>query len=337
MPVLAVENLSVTYRTARGPVHAVDRVSFSLEGGDSLGLVGESGCGKTTIGKALLRILPEGAIGPKSRIVFEGQDLLSLGANEMRAIRGRRIGLIPQSAMNALDPVVRVSALIREAMAVHGLAGGRAAEERIKSLFAAVGLDPDRRAHYPHMFSGGMRQRATIALAFALEPTFLIADEPTTGLDVIVQDQVLKELAKLVRQRGTTFIIITHDIGVVAEHCRRVAVMYAGRVMEIGPTADVLVEPTHPYTMGLQNGFLGLRGAYREIVSIPGAPPSLSEIHPGCPFCDRCPFAEAVCRSEVPPLAEVAPGHFSACHFRDRAAALRAQSAEPETWGRRLA
>jgi peptide/nickel transport system ATP-binding protein len=228
---------------------------------------------------------------------------------------------------------VRIASLIREAMALHGLAQGAAAEERVKSLFESVGLDPERRTHYPHMFSGGMRQRATVALAFALEPNFIIADEPTTGLDVIVQDQVLNELAKLVRERGTTFIIITHDVGVVAEHCRRVVVMYAGRIMEIGPTAQVLVDPTHPYTMGLQNGFLGLHGAFKEIVSIPGAPPNLRSVSPGCPFSARCPFAQPVCDSEVPELAEVAPGHRSACHFRDRAAAMRERSARPETWG----
>ncbi len=201
-----------------------------------------------------------------------------------------------------------------------------------KELFANVGLDPERRAHYPHMFSGGMRQRATIALAFALEPTFIIADEPTTGLDVIVQDQVLKELAKLVHQRRSTFIIITHDIGVVAEYCRTVAVMYAGRLVEIGPTADVLVAPVHPYTMGLQNGFLGLRGAFKEIVSIPGSPPNLAAINPGCPFSARCPFAQPICPNEVPALTEVSPGHRSACHFRDRAADMREQSAKPDTW-----
>jgi len=296
--------------------------------------VGESGSGKTTIGKAILQLLPPDTIGPDSRIIFEVTDLLRLNADQMRAMRGRKIGLIPQSAMNALDPVVRVGSLIGEAMTMHGIsASRRAADPRIEELFKTVGLDPERRKHYPHMYSGGMRQRATIAMAFALEPTFLIADEPTTGLDVIVQDQVLRELAKLVRERGTTFLIITHDVGVVAEHCRTVAVMYAGRLVEIGPTSDVLVDPAHPYTMGLYNGFLGLRGEFRDLVSIPGSPPSQSQLDPGCPFAARCPFAEAVCRKEVPALTEVAPGHRSACHFRDRAPAMRERSRKPETWG----
>ncbi|MCC7347213.1 MAG: ABC transporter ATP-binding protein [Variibacter sp.] len=333
MAVLEVRDLSVAYRTARGRVHAVDRVSFSLEPGESLGLVGESGSGKTTIGKAILRLLPDDAILPGSGILFEGRDLLGLSARAMRAVRGRQIGLIPQSAMNALDPVARVGALIGKAMALHHVATGAEADARVQKLFETVGLDPERRRHYPHMFSGGMRQRATIAMAFALEPKFLIADEPTTGLDVLVQDQILQELAKLVRERGTTFLIITHDVGVVAEYCRTVAVMYAGRLVEIGPTADVLVDPAHPYTMGLQNGFLGLRGAFKEIVSIPGSPPSLAAVDPGCPFRARCPFAQAICHTEVPALAEVAPGHRSACHFRDRAPAMREKARQPETWG----
>lgn len=332
MAILDVRNLSVTYHTRQSAVRAVDNVSFSLDPGESLGLVGESGSGKTTIGKAILRILPPGSIEPESEVFFEGCDLLALSDQEMQAVRGKRIGLIPQSAMNALDPVVRIGKLIVEAMSLHGAPDRRAAEARIEELFTTVGLNIDRLSHYPHMFSGGMRQRAAVAMAFSLGPSFIIADEPTTGLDVIVQNQVLKELARLLQQQGASYIIITHDIGVVSEQCRLVAVLYAGRLVEIGPVSDVLTRPTHPYTMGLRNGFLGLRGAFKEIISIPGAPPTLEAPHPGCPFCDRCPFAEERCETEVPPLSDSGPAQRSACHFRDRASQLLPLAERVETW-----
>lgn len=330
MPILDIRKLSVTYRSDGGNVYAVDDVSLALEKGDSLGLVGESGSGKTTIGKAILGLLPEGSIARESRIFFEGRNLLALSKQEIRAVRGRKIGMIPQSAMNALDPVVKVGDLVTEAMTLHGLTAS--GDARIKELFAAVGLDVDRRTHYPHMFSGGMRQRATIAMAFALEPAFIIADEPTTGLDVIVQDQVLKELSRLVERNGSTFMIITHDMGVVAERCRTVAVMYAGRLVEVGPAREILLNPSHPYTMGLRNGFLGVTGAFKEAVSIPGAPPRLTAPSRACPFHPRCPFAEDRCKTEVPLLREDSPAHRVACHLREQAPGLRVKAANPVTW-----
>jgi oligopeptide/dipeptide ABC transporter ATP-binding protein len=332
MAVLDVRKLSVTYRSGDGDVYAVDDVSFTLEKGDSLGLVGESGSGKTTIGKAILRLLPEGCIAGDSHIVFDGKDLLDASEREMRAIRGRKIGLIPQSAMNALDPVVRVGDLITEAMVLHGLSDRGGADGKIKELFASVGLDMDRRMHYPHMFSGGMRQRAVIAMAFALEPSLIIADEPTTGLDVIMQGQILKELSKLVARTGSTFMIITHDMGVVAEHCRTVAVMYAGRLVEVGPARDILLSPSHPYTMGLRNGFLGVSGKAREVISIPGAPPRLAAPVRGCPFRPRCPFSESRCETEKPPMQEASCAHRVACHFRERASEMREQAMSPAAW-----
>lgn len=332
MPVLDIQNLSVTYRSGRGHIHAVDNVSFSLEKGETLGLVGESGCGKTTIGKAILRLHPEGAISPKSRILFEGQDLLALSDTEMRAVRGSRIGLIPQSAMNALDPVSRIGDLIKESLAAHGLDSPESRDRRLSELFASVGLDTDRIGDYPHMFSGGMRQRAIIAMAFSLNPSLIIADEPTTGLDVIVQEQVLKQLSNLIQKEVATFLIITHDIGIVAEHCRTTAVMYAGRLVEIGPTREVLLDPFHPYTMGLQNGFLGVKGKFKEVISIPGAPPSLTAPSPGCPFYPRCPFAESRCETEVPPLEDVSPAHRVACHFHHEAHKMRELTQRAETW-----
>lgn len=332
MPILDIQNLSVTYRTAQGSVHAVDGVSFSLEKGETLGLVGESGCGKTTIGKAILRLHPEGAISPKSRILFEGQDLLTLSKREMRAVRGGRIGLIPQSAMNALDPVSRIGNLIKEGLVAHGLESAESRDRKLRELFASVGLDTGRIGDYPHMFSGGMRQRATIAMAFSLNPSLIIADEPTTGLDVIVQEQVLKQLSNLIQKEGATFLIITHDIGIVAEHCRTTAVMYAGRLAEIGPTRDILLHPFHPYTMGLQNGFLGVKGKFKEVISIPGAPPNLAAPSPGCPFHPRCPFAESRCETEVPPLEKVSPTHHVACHLHHKAPEMRELTQKPETW-----
>ena len=333
MAMLDVRNLSVTYRTSKGGVCAVDDVSFALERGDTLGLVGESGSGKTTVGKAILRLLPHGSTGLQSRILFEGRDLLALAPKEIEAVRGRHIGLIPQSAMNALDPVMRVGDLIEETMRAHGFEGGKVAKKRIAELFATIGLDPAWQRYYPHMFSGGMRQRATIAMAFALEPSFIIADEPTTGLDVIVQSQVLQELSAIVASHGVTVILITHDIGVVSKACRRIAVMYAGRLVEMGPTLDVLRQPFHPYTMGLTNGMLRLHGERREIISIPGHPPTLSEPMRGCAFADRCPFAEEICRTGTPALDQTASGHAAACHFHERASDMRARAGNPRTWG----
>ena len=332
MPILDIRNLSLSYRTLRGNVRAVDGISFSLEEGESLGLVGESGCGKTTAVNAILGLLPKNAVIEKGEILYRGRDLLKLSKNELRSVRGREIAMIPQSAMNALDPVYRIKDLIMEGILAHKEIAAEAKTERIVELFSSVGLEGDRIDDYPHMFSGGMRQRAVIAAIFSLRPSLIIADEPTTALDVIVQDQVLKQLSYLIKKTSTTLIAITHDIGIVAENCQKIGVMYAGKLIEIGSIGKVLLEPCHPYTMGLQNGLLGVRGKRREIISIPGVPPSLINPPAGCRFRPRCPFGEERCTQEQPALEEVSPGHWVACHLHGRAPELRQAAREPGTW-----
>lgn len=332
MGILDVKDLCIYYRTLRGKVRAVDGITFSIAEGESLGLVGESGCGKTTTGKALLRLLPENAAIERGEILFRGRDLVRISPQEMRSIRGKEIAMVPQSAMNALDPVYRIKDLIIEGMLAHKEVAGEANDRRVVELFSSVGLEGNRIDNYPHMFSGGMRQRAVIAGIFSLRPSLIIADEPTTALDVIVQDQVLKQLASLIRETQATLIAITHDIGIVAENCRRTGVMYAGKLVEIGPTEEVLVEAFHPYTMGLKNAFLGVRDEPREIISIPGVPPSLIEPPSGCRFHPRCPFANEPCSEKEPLLEEISPGHFVACHYHRDAPEMRRLAKDPERW-----
>jgi oligopeptide/dipeptide ABC transporter ATP-binding protein len=332
MGLLDVKDLCVYYRTRRGKVRAVDGITFSIAEGESLGLVGESGCGKTTTGKALLRLLPENAAIERGEMLFRGRDLARIGAQQMRLIRGKEIAMVPQSAMNALDPVYRIKDLIIEGMLAHKEVAGEATDGRVVELFSSVGLEGKRIDNYPHMFSGGMRQRAVIAGIFSLRPALIIADEPTTALDVIVQDQVLKQLASLIRETHATLIAITHDIGIVAENCQKTGVMYAGKLVEIGPTEEVLVEAFHPYTMGLKNAFLGVRDERREIISIPGVPPSLIEPPPGCRFHPRCPFANEPCSEKEPLLEEISPGHFVACHYHRAAPEMRRSAQDPEKW-----
>lgn len=335
MTILDIKDLCITYRTLSGNVKAVDHVTFFLREGESLGLVGESGCGKTTVGKAILRLLSRNATIDKGQILFKGRDLLNIGQTELREVRGKEIAIIPQSAMNALDPVYRIRDLIIEAMLAHKEVSHEASTKRIIELFSSFGLEDDRIYNYPHMFSGGMRQRAVIATIFSLKPSLIIADEPTTALDVIVQDQVLKQLAELFKKTRNSLILITHDIGVVAELCHKTAIMYAGKLVEIGPTDNLLLEPHHPYSMGLQNGFLSVRGEPREIISIPGFPPSLIDPPSGCRFHPRCPFSEMRCCEEEPTLEEVSSDHLVACHFYRRSPEMRIAAQKPEVWIKR--
>lgn len=332
MGILDIRNLYVYYRTLRGKVRAVDGVTFSIAEGESLGLVGESGCGKTTAGKAFLRLLPENAVIQRGEILFKGIDLVRISPQEMRSIRGKEIAMVPQSAMNALDPVYRIKDLIIEGMLAHKEVADEANDGRIGELFSSVGLEGIRSDNYPHMFSGGMRQRAVIAGIFSLRPSLIIADEPTTALDVIVQDQVLKQLASLIKETKATLIAITHDIGIVAENCQKTGVMYAGKLVEIGPTEKVLGQPFHPYTMGLQNALLGVRDERREIISIPGVPPSLIDPPPGCRFHPRCPFADKPCSEKEPGLEEISPGHVVACHYHRAAPEMRRLAKDPGKW-----
>ena len=330
MALLEVENLRVAYRTPEGEAVAVDGVSFALDEGNYLGLVGESGCGKSTIAKAILGIVPQGARVSGS-IRFQGRDLVGLAPAELRRIRWRDVALIPQNAMNGFDPVYTIEKQLDEAITAHAELPVRERREKIAGLFAAVGLPATRLKDYAHQFSGGMRQRAMIAMALALDPKLIVADEPTTGLDVIIQDQILERVADIHRDTGNAMLLITHDMAVVSENCDRIAVMYAGRIMEMGGP-DVFASPVHPYTMGLCNAFPDAGRRDGELISITGAPPSL--VHPpsGCRFHPRCPFATALCASETPPLIEIAPGHLAACHYADRAAEFRDRAHDPVTW-----
>jgi peptide/nickel transport system ATP-binding protein len=333
MPLLEVRDLSVEYHVADGVLRAVDGVSLDVEAGESFGLVGESGCGKTTTVRALLGILPGNARVARGAARLGGRDLMALGEDEMRGIRWKEVSIIFQSAMNALDPVYRIQDQIVEAIRLHEPVGRSDALRRARELFDLVGIDAKRLRHYPHQLSGGMRQRACIAMALALNPRLVVADEPTTALDVLVKDQILEQIEALQRDRHIAVIYVSHDISVIAETCSRVGVMYGGRLVERGPVGQVFGEPAHPYTMGLLNAFPTLTGAER-LVSIPGYPPNLLDPPRGCGFAARCPFRDDVCLAVVPPLTDVAPGHAAACHFAGRAARFRELAALPATWQR---
>jgi len=331
MPLLEIRNLCIEYRTAAGAARAVDDLSLDIGEGEYLGLVGESGCGKSTIAKAILGILPRNGSVAGGDILFRGQSLPHGTLQDLNRLRWREIAMVPQSAMNGFDPVYTIEQQINEALDAHVRWSAERKRQRVDELFALVGLERGRARDFPHQFSGGMRQRAMIAMAMALDPGFIVADEPTTGLDVIVQDQILHRIKEIHQRFGKTMLLITHDMAVVAENCDRIAVMYAGKLVEHG-AHDVFESPFHPYTMGLCNAFPDLADRGRDLISIPKAPPSLLDPPAGCRFAARCPFAVARCRMEQPPLVEVAPGHVAACHFVDRAPEFRSRARHIETW-----
>jgi peptide/nickel transport system ATP-binding protein len=330
---LSVRDLRISYRTSRGVMYAVDGASFDVAQAEMVGLVGESGCGKTTAARALTGVLPANARIAGGHITFTGRDLLALDPGEKRALRWKEIAFVPQSAMNSLDPVYRVERQLREVLQRGGIRG-RAAGARAIELLDMVGLEPGVLAAFPHQLSGGMRQRVAIALALALDPILVIADEPVTALDVIVQREVLDTLRDLQRWLRLSVIMITHDISVVAYSCDRIVVMYAGQVVESGPSEIVLGMPAHPYTMGLCNAFPDLERAADLLVPIQGSPPDLHDPPLGCRFAPRCPFAIARCAEESPPLAAAAPGHDVACWRATEAPMLRRQATEAATWMR---
>jgi peptide/nickel transport system ATP-binding protein len=331
MSLLSVENLQVHYRTGAGIARAVDGATMNVEPGSILGLVGESGCGKSTLGRAVMGVLPDAGRIAGGRVVFEGADLVAMTPSQRRAVRWRRLSFIPQTAMNALDPVQRLRAQMLEVLTERGGLARTVANARAEDLFRMVGLDPIRLADYPHQFSGGMRQRASIALALALNPALVIADEPVTALDVIVQRQVLDVIRDLQSRLGLAMILVTHDMAVVAYACDRVAVMYAGIVVEAGTVREVLERPLHPYTMGLTHAFPDVHGEVGELVPIDGSPPSLLNPPPGCRFAPRCPFATARCHAEAPPSIKTGD-HTVACWRAGEAAVLREAAARPATW-----
>ncbi|GAA5232562.1 ABC transporter ATP-binding protein [Verticiella sediminum] len=330
-PLLTVRDLKVAYRTSAGEAFAVDGVSFNLAPGEFLGIVGESGCGKSTMAKAVLGLLPTNARIAAGSVQLRGQELVGLSTRAWRRLRWKEIALVPQSAMNGFDPVYTVEAQLDEAMAAHSSAGPAARRERMGEMFDLVGIDRRRLSDYPHQFSGGMRQRAMIAMAMVLDPQLVVADEPTTGLDVIVQDQIIQRIRRIQREQHKTMLLITHDMALVAENCDRIVVMYAGQVMEAGREA-VFRTPFHPYTLGLCNAFPDLDDRDRELIAIPGVPPNLVSPPPGCRFAPRCPFATDVCRRKAPPLVSVGPDHQAACHHVTRVADMRERARLPATW-----
>jgi peptide/nickel transport system ATP-binding protein len=332
MALLEVKNLEIYYQTKRGTSKAVDDVSFELEQGKSIGIVGESGCGKSTLVKGIIRVMAKNGSINNGEVLFNGKDLTKISEQEIRSIRWKELSLIPQAAMDSLNPVYPVLDAFVEILTLKGNMKKKQAVERAKELFDMVGLDQKRLTYYPHEFSGGMKQRAVIALALALNPKLIIADEPVTALDVIVQDQVLKELTRLREQLGISLILITHDISVVAQTCESIAVMYAGKIVEKGLARNVLKNPTHPYTMGLANAFPNLKEPDKPLISIEGSPPDLVDPPAGCRFAERCPFKIAQCTQEEPKLVEVETGHFSACHRIAEIDELREKSKEVSTW-----
>lgn len=331
-PLLSIRNLSIGYRVDASEMLAVENASFDVPRGAIVGLVGESGCGKTTLARALTRVLADNARIAGGQAIFDGQDIMALSERRMNALRWREIAFIPQSAMNSLDPVYTVGNQLAEVLCRRGGLGRRAARARSEELFEWVGIETGRLQDYPHQFSGGMRQRVAIALALALDPKLIIADEPVTALDVIVQRQILDQLRELQENLGISVILVTHDISVVAYVCDRVVVMYAGHVAEAGPMSTTLTAPAHPYTMGLRNAFPDLASAASELTPIEGAPPNLLHPPPGCRFAPRCPFAEAACVAAVPEAVTLGPDHIVACRRWAEADALRARAEQSQTW-----
>lgn len=318
VPVLSVRDLTVEFVTRRGALRALDRVSFDVARGEVLGVVGESGAGKSVTGSAII-----GLIDPPGRITggevrLSGQRIDDLPDDAMRKIRGKRIGMIFQDPLTSLNPLYRVGEQLIETIRVHTDLDATQARARAIALLDEVGIPaPDRRIDgYPHEFSGGMRQRVVIALALCAEPDFIIADEPTTALDVSVQAQIIALIRALCAQRGTAFMLVTHDMGVIAETADRVAVMYAGRVVEIGPVRDVVKQPLHPYAKGLMGAIPSLEGETTRLVQIPGSMPRLSAIPPGCAFNPRCSQVFARCHVERPELVAVGDRRV-ACHLYD--------------------
>ncbi|WP_426420645.1 ABC transporter ATP-binding protein [Bradyrhizobium genosp. A] len=314
---LDVRELETHFFGEESVTRAVDGISFQVERGETLGVVGESGCGKSVTALSILRLLPK--LGGKTvggQIRFHGQDLLKLSEAEMRRIRGDRIAMIFQEPMTSLNPVHTVGRQIAEAVQIHTGASRSDAIAKSQEMLRLVSIaDPERRVNnYPHEMSGGMRQRAMIAMALACSPELLIADEPTTALDVTIQAQILRLIIDLKERMGTAVMFITHDLGVVAETCQRVIVMYAGRIVEQATVFDLFARPTHPYTQGLMRSAPDPRhGRRRRLPEIPGIVPSLRAPIVGCSFAPRCPFATDICREQTPTMRDVGPGHAAAC------------------------
>jgi len=322
MPILDVRDLSVDYLTEDGvALHAVENVSLIVERGCSLGLVGESGCGKTTVMMGLLRLLPEEGRIVTGQVLFDGHNLLQHSDAEMRKVRWREISMVFQGAMNALNPVRTIESQIVEVLLLHNIVNdGGAARRRAGELLELVGIPATRAGQYPHEYSGGMRQRAVIAMALSCNPRILIADEPTTALDVMIQAQILELLERLQAEFNLALVMVTHDLGMVAEMCADVLVMYGGVAAEYASSDVIFNNPQHPYTQRLLQAFPDIEEPGSTLASIPGTPPRLDDLPPGCRFEPRCQceWREAICAHKAPPLVEIEPGHRVACHWAAR-------------------
>jgi peptide/nickel transport system ATP-binding protein len=313
--ILVVEDLNVHYDTASGPAKAVTDVSFSLKPGERLGLIGESGSGKTTMATALMRLTRAPGRIASGSVWLDGRDILRMDIRELRATRLRDIALIPQGAMSSLNPVMRLEEQIVDAIRAHVPNMTRAdLDRRVIELLGNVGLDPAVARRYPHELSGGMKQRAVMAIATSLAPKVIVADEPTSALDVVVQRQVMQTLGKLQDGLGAAVVLIGHDMGLIAQFAHTVGVMYAGKIVEIGPVRQMIEAPRHPYTRLLVDSLPGI-DAKRALTGIPGLPPRLVDIPPGCSFAPRCPYAFDRCRRETPELQSIVPGERVSCHL----------------------
>jgi peptide/nickel transport system ATP-binding protein len=300
--VLEIDGLSVDYLTDRGPVRAVDAVTFDVAKGEFLGIVGESGCGKSTLLFAIARLLSPPAQISAGSVRFRGRDMVSLSDDELRHVRWRDYSVVMQSAMNALNPVMTIGAQLRDAIAAHEKMSSKKIGERSEQVMRLVGIDPIHLRSYPHQLSGGMRQRAMIAMALIFSPELVIMDEPTSALDVVAQRSLMLQIKDLQRRIGFAAVFVTHDMSLVSHFSDRLAVMYAGQIVEIGDTRTVFNEPKHPYTRGLMQSFPSISGPRQRLIGIAGSPPDLSRVPSGCRFHPRCPSVMAHCRTDEPPF-----------------------------------
>ncbi|MCM3598147.1 ABC transporter ATP-binding protein [Metabacillus idriensis] len=315
--VLSVENLSTYFKTDKGIAKAVENVSFTIDEGEMLGLIGESGCGKTTVAQSILRLIEYPGKVISGSVLLNGKDLLRASESELYSLRWKEISVIPQSAMNALNPIFTVGDQIMESILLHEDVNRREALDRTKTLLELVGIDGERWRSYPHEFSGGMKQRVAIAMALACNPKLVISDESTTGLDVLTQAQVIALIKDLQKKMNLSVILISHDLPMVTAICDKIAIMYAGRIVEWATTKDILKNARHPYSQALLNATPDLSEPEKEVVSIPGSVPNLVNFPNSCRFHTRCPYAFEKCRKENPELKEVKPGHFTACFLEE--------------------
>ena len=313
-PLLELNDLRVVYLTKRGPVKAVDGVSLTINVGEVVGLAGESGSGKSTIAHAILRILHPPALITGGQALFSGRDILEMDEVELEEFRWRNVAIVFQSAMNSLNPVMRVRDQLLDVMLHHGLTKVEANDRAIR-LFDLVGIDPQRLDAYPHQLSGGMRQRVVIAIALALNPPVLIMDEPTTALDVVVQKDILRQIATLKEDLGFSILFITHDLSLLVEFSTHIAIMYAGEIVEKAPARELFDNPLHPYTLGLMNSFPSISGEKRKLTGIPGSPPDLVAPPSGCRFHPRCPKVMSICSQAEPVTKTMSANHTVACHL----------------------